>query len=70
MTKERQEYKAGKDNWTPSMDTCYERNCVCTGCSIRELITSQKCYVKVAIRDFIKKHGVPPIIKTKQIIDD
>ena len=59
------------NHWTPTMQDCYDRNCICEGCYIIKLMTSQhRCFVKKYIREYIRKHGLPDHIQTKKVIEE
>ena len=45
--------------WTDGSIFCYKRGCNCDGCFVRDLITSQRCYMKVAVIELVKKYGAP-----------
>lgn len=60
-----------KSHWTQTMQECYDRNCICTGCYQGKLLTSQKkCFVKRAIREYILKFGIPDFVETKKVTND
>lgn len=45
--------------WTPSAIDCYERNCICKDCPIKNFITSQKCQMKATVIELVKALGKP-----------
>ena len=45
--------------WTPSAVECYQRGCICSNCPIQEFIKSQKCQMKSAVIELVKKFGIP-----------
>ena len=60
MAEEKKDWKTQKyDVWTKTEDECYDRNCNCESCPVSELLNGRKCHVKEAIREHIKKRGMP-----------
>ena len=45
--------------WTEGAINCYKRGCVCKNCPVKNLITSQKCQMKSAVIELVKKFGIP-----------
>lgn len=45
--------------WTEGAINCYKRGCVCKNCPIQEFIKSQKCQMKSAVIELVKKFGIP-----------
>ena len=45
--------------WTEGAINCYKRGCVCKNCPVKNLITSQKCQMKSAVIELVKKFGMP-----------
>lgn len=44
--------------WTEDAINCYKRGCVCSGCPIKNLISS-KCFMKASVIELVKKIGIP-----------
>ena len=53
-----------KENWSDIQKECYERNCICSGCSYSQYET--KCQVKYSLIEKIKVFGLESGVKTKQ----
>lgn len=45
--------------WTEGAINCYKRGFVCKNCPVKNLITSQKCQMKYAVIELVKKFGMP-----------
>ena len=48
------------ERWTFTALNCYKRNCVCSGCPIKQIIESQeKCHMKATVLELIRLYGIP-----------
>lgn len=46
--------------WTIDAINCYNRNCICKGCPMLQLIKStDKCQMKASVLELVKRHGIP-----------
>lgn len=53
------QYPTFAQHWTEDAVNCYKRGCICKDCPILDLITSQKCQMKYAVIELVKKFGTP-----------
>lgn len=59
--------------WTKEAKNCYMRGCICEGCPIYELYfkgTKQKCKMKLAVIETVRKFGITDDMKKKDILGD
>lgn len=47
-------------SWTEGSIFCYKRGCNCQGCYVKDLMESQRCRMKAAVIELVKKFGKPP----------
>lgn len=45
--------------WTRQAVECYERGCVCEGCSIKKETSIKNCKMKACVLELAKKFGKP-----------
>ena len=53
--------------WSVSAEECYMRGCICEGCKYVKL-TSDSCRMKSSVLVLVRKYGIPPKLKRKEIV--
>lgn len=47
--------------WTRGAVECYNRSCICEGCPVKDILSSE-CRMKYAVISLVRTNGLPPSI--------